>query len=477
MLGTRLSELDRAERARFRRGAIGYVAQQPMLAERLTARETIETALAVRGLAPHGAGAALDRVGLDGLADRPLGGLSSGERERVAVARALASGPSLLLADEPTARLDRQNAVAIGRLLRDLAGTGAAVVCATHDPILIELADDVLALDAAQDVRKQQTVTCRFRRGIVTRPSRPLPDDRSVPRRAAHPHRLRAVISRRARPGVTLADVWRPSAPKPTVWAQRARATSRCGCSRTRRSSGGYVAARLESLRSRWRTWQSVTFSLSFRIAASRLGFRAAVAPACRSRSFCTSAASAPWPSGPGTSRSAGRPWKAGVGEEDAEAVADQPLADVRVPVAVRAERGGRVVHVQDAEPVEADAAVHLRYDLVEPGRVGHVVARDPQVARVEADAEPRVPVEPVDEDRELVEGAPDRAARAGGVLEAEPVSSRQRSRTDSSAGTTRSSPASKPDPRCEPTWKTTASAPIAHDASTVSRIVATDFA
>jgi ABC-type lipoprotein export system ATPase subunit len=149
VLGTRLPALDRAARARFRRGAVGYVAQQPMLAERLTARETVETALAVRGLQPDAAGAALESVGLDGLADRGLGGLSSGERERVAVARALASGPSLLLADEPTARLDRQTAVAIGRLLRDVARRGAAVVCATHDPILIELADDVVALDAA----------------------------------------------------------------------------------------------------------------------------------------------------------------------------------------------------------------------------------------------------------------------------------------------------------------------------------------
>jgi ABC-type lipoprotein export system ATPase subunit len=149
VLGTRLPELDRAARARFRRASIGYVAQQPMLAERLTARETVETALAVRGLGPDGAGAALDSVGLNGLADRGLGGLSSGERERVAVARALASGPSLRLADGPTARLDRQTAVAIGRLLRDVARSGAAVVCATHDPILIELADDVVALDTA----------------------------------------------------------------------------------------------------------------------------------------------------------------------------------------------------------------------------------------------------------------------------------------------------------------------------------------
>ena len=75
--------------------------------------------------------------------------LSSGQRERVAVARAVASRPALLLADEPTARLDQANAVTVARLLLELAReTGAAVVCATHDPILIEHADDVLDLGA-----------------------------------------------------------------------------------------------------------------------------------------------------------------------------------------------------------------------------------------------------------------------------------------------------------------------------------------
>jgi ABC-type lipoprotein export system ATPase subunit len=147
VLGTPIAALDRAARARFRRDVVGYVAQQPTLAERLTPRETVETALALRGRDPAGAGAALERVGVAALADRPLSGLSSGERERVAVARALAPDPALLLADEPTARLDRQNAVLVGRLLLELARSGAAVVCATHDPILIELADDVVALD------------------------------------------------------------------------------------------------------------------------------------------------------------------------------------------------------------------------------------------------------------------------------------------------------------------------------------------
>ena len=75
--------------------------------------------------------------------------LSSGQGERAAVARAVAGHPSLLLADEPTARLDQANALAVARLLLSLAReTGAAVVCATHDPLLIEHADELVDLEA-----------------------------------------------------------------------------------------------------------------------------------------------------------------------------------------------------------------------------------------------------------------------------------------------------------------------------------------
>ena len=74
--------------------------------------------------------------------------LSTGERERVALARAIAARPKLLLADEPTARLDEANARTIGALFAALAAeTGTAVVCATHDPALIEQADVRLPLD------------------------------------------------------------------------------------------------------------------------------------------------------------------------------------------------------------------------------------------------------------------------------------------------------------------------------------------
>src|SRR5215212_11606737 len=88
-----------------------------------------------------------------------------------------------------------------------------------------------------------------------------------------------------------------------------------------------------------------------------------------------------------------------GVSQEDAELLAEQTLADVRVPVAVRAERRLGVVDVQRTQPVEADPLVELVEDAIQLVRLGYVVAGHEQVARVEADAEERVAAEPVDEE------------------------------------------------------------------------------
>ena len=147
--GVDLTELDRGGRAAQRRAGIAYVGQQAGLVPHLSALENVELALAIRGAAETrpAAFAALESVGLGERMRQRVSRLSQGERARVAIARAVAARPRLLLADEPTSRLDGANALAIALLLARLAReTRAAVLCATHDPLVIEQADEELRL-------------------------------------------------------------------------------------------------------------------------------------------------------------------------------------------------------------------------------------------------------------------------------------------------------------------------------------------
>ena len=139
VLGRDVAALDETARAHLRRELVGVVTQGGDLVPFLTARETVEAALELRGLPTQGARQALEQVGLGELADQRVSRLSLGERQRVAVARVLAAKPPILVADEPTARLDEESARAVGALFAELArDTGTAIVCATHDPALIE---------------------------------------------------------------------------------------------------------------------------------------------------------------------------------------------------------------------------------------------------------------------------------------------------------------------------------------------------
>jgi ABC-type lipoprotein export system ATPase subunit len=152
---TVISSLDRSARAALRSSEIAVVGQAAGLLDYLTATENIELSLALRGTegvdAAERSAEALAAVGLAEHANRQAGVLSAGQRERVALARAFAARTPVVLADEPTARLDGAATVSIGRLLAELAHEyGSTVVCATHDPLLIELSD--------RDVRLRERV-------------------------------------------------------------------------------------------------------------------------------------------------------------------------------------------------------------------------------------------------------------------------------------------------------------------------------
>ena len=136
--GRAVEALPDAERSEIRLRRIGFVFQRFFLLPMLTARENIEVPLAEAGATRAErrtrTSELLDYVGLLHRADHRPSQLSGGEAQRVAVARALANRPRLLLADEPTGELDRATGEQIAALLDRVHADGTAVVVVTHDP-------------------------------------------------------------------------------------------------------------------------------------------------------------------------------------------------------------------------------------------------------------------------------------------------------------------------------------------------------
>ena len=140
--GRRLDELTDDELAEFRRTTVGFVFQSFQLLPAATALRNVELPLVLAGIPPaerrDRAEKLLDRVGLLPRRHHRPSQLSGGEQQRVAVARALANDPPLLLCDEPTGNLDSRTADDLMKLLRGLAEDGRTVVLVTHDRALAE---------------------------------------------------------------------------------------------------------------------------------------------------------------------------------------------------------------------------------------------------------------------------------------------------------------------------------------------------
>jgi putative ABC transport system ATP-binding protein len=159
LFGQDLSGLSRRRRAELRLRSLGFVFQAYNLVPVLTARENVEFVLELQGVGSERrdrAQAALDQVSIGDLADRRPNELSGGQQQRVAVARALASRPRLVLADEPTANLDSENSEALLKMMRGLRDAqGMTFVFSTHDPLVVAHAARVVTLRDGKVVKDE----------------------------------------------------------------------------------------------------------------------------------------------------------------------------------------------------------------------------------------------------------------------------------------------------------------------------------
>ncbi len=147
-----VTQLKPDQQAAFRREKIGFVFQRFHLFDALTAIENVSIPLQLlhwpSGKTKARARELLAALGLEALVNRNVTQLSMGQRQRVAVARALAADPELILADEPTASLDEESGLQAMTVLRDLCRSlGKTVVVVTHDSRIFEFADRILFLN------------------------------------------------------------------------------------------------------------------------------------------------------------------------------------------------------------------------------------------------------------------------------------------------------------------------------------------
>jgi putative ABC transport system ATP-binding protein len=152
LMGRELRGASEAELIALRR-RLGFIFQAHNLHESLTAVQNVMMGVQVHPGIPDEIArqAAIRALGLVGLSDRVdylPGNLSGGQKQRVAVARALVGNPALVLADEPTAALDKENAAEIIDLLKRLgAERGTTTLLVTHDSRIIDRADRILTLE------------------------------------------------------------------------------------------------------------------------------------------------------------------------------------------------------------------------------------------------------------------------------------------------------------------------------------------
>jgi putative ABC transport system ATP-binding protein len=160
--GTPTADLSPDKLAKLRRTHIGYIFQSYNLFPTLNALENVKIALDVAGIkgaqATTRAEQALRDVGLGHKFKSFPANMSGGEKQRVAVARAIASAPSVVLADEPTAALDSENGHAVMKLLAEIAKVqNRSILVVTHDPRTLPYADRVIKIEDGLIVSEERS--------------------------------------------------------------------------------------------------------------------------------------------------------------------------------------------------------------------------------------------------------------------------------------------------------------------------------
>lgn len=149
--GERIADAGSAALARIRNRAIGFVFQNYNLIPSLTAAENVRLPLVYRGISSaecdRRVSTAIERVGLSSLANRFPREMSGGQQQRIAIARAVATEPPLILADEPTGNLDSGIRDEIMGIFRELNESGRTVVLITHDEQVAQSAHRVITIN------------------------------------------------------------------------------------------------------------------------------------------------------------------------------------------------------------------------------------------------------------------------------------------------------------------------------------------
>lgn len=162
--GKNIAHLSPSELSNFRRDHIGFVFQAYNLIPVLSAEENIEYVMLLQGLdaasRKQRVAETLEQVGLKEYADRRPNKLSGGQQQRVAVARAMASHPDIILADEPTANLDSKTGIALLDVMKELNETlGMTFIFSTHDEKIMKRASRLIhVVDGKIDKDERRTL-------------------------------------------------------------------------------------------------------------------------------------------------------------------------------------------------------------------------------------------------------------------------------------------------------------------------------